>query len=50
MNESSRAGMTIELFTREQRFNPNTRVNGTLDFAISLNQKEPITLPMSPPP
>tara|TARA_Y100000758_G_scaffold168522_1_gene119764 strand:- start:922 stop:1083 length:162 start_codon:yes stop_codon:yes gene_type:complete len=42
--------MAIELLAREQRFHPNTRVNGTLYFAISLDQEEPFTLPMSPLP
>jgi|TARA_B100001179_G_scaffold146059_1_gene105847 hypothetical protein len=50
MDEGSGIGMAIELLAREQRFHPNTRVNGTLNFAISLDQEEPFTLPMSPLP
>ena len=42
--------MTKELFTRVQHLQADTRVNGAPNFPISLDQKEPVTLPMSPLP
>ena len=48
MDEGSGVRMAIELLAREQCMDPNGCFNRPLNFAVSLDQKEPLTFPMTP--